>query len=331
MKLPALKNIKSYFTQHPLLLEFIQWTKDHSFAGFNEVPIYDVVIFITNELKRDNIVTRANSMAFSFFLSLFPTMIVLFTLIPYILPYFYDTILSYLPGQSLDFQVALQEQLKEVLPDNVEDRLIHFINDITMRPRVGLLSFGFFLAVFFSSNGMMTLMRGFEKSYPTTFVKRKGLHKRLISIQMTFFIGIMVITSVLLIVSGNSILSWLLNYIDANDFIAITIYVLRWIIIISLFYSAISLLYRYGPAARKRFPFFNAGTTLATILSLLSSLIFSFFVNEYGAHNKLYGPIGTIIVIMLWIQINAFVILIGFELNASIAVNRDLKKEIHDE
>ena len=80
----------------------------------------------------------------------------------------------------------------------------------------------------------------------------------------------------------------------------------------------------------RKFRFITPGATLAAILSILSSVVFSFFVDNFGSYNKLYGSIGTVIVIMVWIQLNAFILLIGFELNASIAVNRDLKKKVKE-
>jgi membrane protein len=98
-------------------------------------------------------------------------------------------------------------------------------------------------------------------------------------------------------------------------------------VIIVLFYSGISLLYRYGPALKHRMRFFTPGATLATILSLATSLAFSYYVNQFGTYNRFYGSLGAIIVLMLWLQINAMIILIGYELNASIIVNRALRDQ----
>jgi len=98
-----------------------------------------------------------------------------------------------------------------------------------------------------------------------------------------------------------------------------------------MFYTIISLIYRYGAAVRKKFHFFSPGATLATIFCILISIFFSFYVDNFSKYNELYGSFGTIIVTMIWIQLNSLILLIGFELNASIAINRDLKEVVEEE
>lgn len=326
MKIPKYSEIVAKIQALPIVRTVIQWMKDHSFPGFLGVPIYDVLTFIINEIKRYDLTTRANSMAFSFFISLFPSIIAIFTLIPYFLPYILnETLLSYLPDGNIDFSESLIEQFRAVLPDNVENRMIEFIETISTEPRFGLFSIGFVLALFFSSNGIMTMMRGFQKSYhQTTFFSRTIVMQRLVSFKLLFYLGTLIISSVFLVIFGNLIIGKFLIYIEASQFTAIILYILRWIVIIMLFYTGISLVYRDGAATLKKFRFFSPGATIATFLSLLSSIIFSLYVDNFGQYNELYESIGTIIVIMLWIQINSFIILIGFELNAAIAVNRDI-------
>jgi membrane protein len=305
-----------------VVVSLINWSKQRSLPGFFKVPIFDVVTFIRNEIRRDALSTRANSVAFSFFLSIFPSIIVLFTLLPFLTTYF----ISYLPGGE-NFMDVLYQEVKFILPGESGDMIFRSIEDITTRPRAGLLSFGFVLAVFFASNGMMYLMQGFEKSYSITFKKRGGFSRRIMAILLTFLLSFLLIASIILVILGNQLIGWLADYIRLDWFGEVSISVVRYMVIITLFYSGISLLYRFGANLRKRFGFFSPGATLATLLSLISSQVFSFYVDNFDTYNKLYGSIGTIIVIMLWIQINVFVILIGYELNASIAVHRDLKKE----
>ncbi len=307
------KEILAFFHNMPIVRGVIRWSKANSFPGFSGVPIYDVTVFLYNEIKRFTLTSRANSIAFSFFLSLFPFIIVLFTLIAYF-PLFDN------------FKDILEAEINEIMPGNAGRMVFNAIQDITTIPRKGLMSLSFFLAMFFSSNGMIAMMHGFEKSYETTYRKRKAWHKRLIAIGLTVLLGILLVSSVVFIILGNVLLNWLSAYVDLSGWTEDIIRVLRWVGLVLLFYFGISMIYRYGPATRKRFSFFTPGATLATILSILSSVIFSFYVESFGTYNKLYGSIGTIIVVMLWIQINAFVLLVGYELNASIAVNRDLKE-----
>ncbi len=327
MKLPTLSDIENYITHHPVVEGTLHWAKTHSLPGFFKVPVYDVVVFIYNESRRSDLITRANSMAYSFFLSLFPTLILLFTL----LPYFQTHILRYLPdGETFD--QIVQEQIQELMPGDAGLSLFEFIQDITSNPRFGLLSFGFVLAIYFSSNGMLQLMKSFEKiDQVKTFRQRGALKSRIVSINLTFLLGLLLIVSVVLIILGTTIIEYIATYVDLDNFAKYSLYVVKWLVIIGLIYSSIAIIYRYGSAMYRRLPYFTTGTTLSCILSILSSLAFSFYVDNFGAYNKFYGSIGTVIVIMIWIQLNAFILLIGFELNASIAVNRDLKKRIQEE
>ncbi len=342
MKIPSAKEIKDFIFNLPLISFLIKWSKQNSLPGFFHVPLFDVISFIIVELKQFNINMRANSMAFSFFLSLFPSILVIFTLIPFILPYFSGFIIPYIPEEllvfdangSINFNQTIIAQINElinevkILPDNARQQLVDFINEVATQSRFDVLSLGFFLAIFFASNGMITMMQGFEKSHTTTFVKRSIFKKRIISFWITILLGSLVVGSLLLIILGNTLLSYLFEYLDTDSFTEFSIQLLRWIISFFLFYFAIALIYHFGIATKKKVKYFSPGATLATFLSIATSLIFAWYVNSFGAYNKLYGTIGTFIVIMLWIQINCFIILIGFELNAAIAVNRDLKKFI---
>lgn len=325
-KIPSGQDIKDFFIQLPIVRQVIVWSKTHSLPGFLNVPIYDVIIFLFNEIRRYDLFMRANSVAFSFFLSLFPSLIALFTMLPFIKRWF----IQYLPGGE-EFDFWLRKQINEIMPGVAGDRLFQFIDEITNQPRFGLLSFGFLLAIFFSSNGMQALMRGFEKSYSKTFHERGFLKKRLIAIFLTFQLGALLIASVILIILGEILIDLLADLTGLKEFYQNLILFLRWIVILALFYFNIAIIYRYGPPLIRKFKIFTPGATLATVLCVISSVGFSYYVDSTRTYNELYGAIGTIIVLMLWIQINSLILLIGFELNASIAINRDLKVQIPDE
>lgn len=332
MRKISLERIKAFWKGIPewrIVKGAIAWTKTHSVPGFFKISIYDVAVFVFNEIRRFDLFTRANSIAYSFFISLFPSLLTLFTLLPFLNKY----LLRFLPkGES--FSQIMQTEIHKVMPGSVGDQLFLFIKDVTEVQRVGLLSFGFVLAIYFSSNGMLAMMRSFEKSYSKTFKKRSALRKRMVAIALTFMLSFLLIASIVFIILGKLIISWLSEYIALAGFSTIGVDILRWLAIILLFYFGISVIYRYGAATYRRFSFFSAGATLATVLSLLASLAFSFYVDDLGrssTYNKFYGSIATIIILMLWIQFNSMIILIGYELNASIAVNRDLRKQREEE
>ena len=267
-----------------MLKQLIIWAKSHSFPGFAKQPIYDVLVFIYREILRDNVNTRANSIAFSFFISLFPTIIALFTLIPYFLPYILnDFVLQYLPPQtaliyladgSIDFNETMIAQLREMLPDITgKEDAINFIRDIATKPRAGLLSLGFVLATFFASNGVMSMMSGFEKSYKSTFTSRNVIKKRIVALALLALIAAMVVASVFLIILGNQAIAFCLGIVDADRFNNIGLGILRFSVLLSLLYFGIAILYRFGASTKRRFKIFSPGATLATIFSILSTIV----------------------------------------------------------
>lgn len=341
MKIPKLKDLQDFIYELPLVAKVTDWSKNNSFPGFFKVPLYDVIIFILNEIKRNTLVQRANSVAFSFFLSLFPALLFIFTLIPYILPHFDFLIIPNLSADQIVWADAEQtivdfsrtiiklidETIQEVkiLPESARVDLVQYLGKLATSPRVGQLSFVLLLTIFFSSNGMMTLFMGFQKSHKSTFKDRSPIKKRLVAIALTFMLGFLVMISSFLIVLGRIPINYIMDIVHLDQFSYILVNGLRWVVIIALFYFGISMVYRYGASTFQRFHWFSPGATLATISSIVSILAFTMYVDKFDTYDSLYGGVGTIIVIMLWIQINAFILLIGFELNASIAVNRDLK------
>lgn len=301
----------------------VKWSKTHSLPGFHKVPIWDVLVFLINEIQRDDLFIRAQAISFSFFLSLFPSLIALFTLIPIL----NITLLQFLP-QTQELEMVLQEEIQSIMPGNAGQELFDFIRDIIVSPRFALLSFGFILALYFSSNGMVTLMRGFEKSYEQVFRQRSIIKKQLVAIGLIFVLFFLLLISVIFIVIGNQILDFIISTFNFQLLSSVGLYLVRWTTIIFIFYVGIAFIYRYGAATYERFSFFSPGTTFATCLCIFISIAFSFYVDNFGAYNKFYGSIGALIVIMLWIQFNVLSLLIGFELNVSIAMNRDLKAKI---
>jgi membrane protein len=309
----TIERIVTFFTRHPWLDKLLNWSKTHSLPGLKRIPLYNLITFIRGETRNDAIVTRANSMAFDFFLAIFPSIIVLFTL------------LAYTPLYE-NFDTVLAESIERIMPGSAGQMLFSSIEDIATRQRSDLLSFGFLLALWFASNGMLSMMDGFEKEHHDAFRRRSGLEKRLIAIQLTFLIGFILVGSVVFVILGNTILGFIFEYVKADIVTQIAVFFFRWIVVVLLFYAGFSTIYRYGAATRRRMPFFNPGSLLATVLSIVGSWGFSFYVDNFGSYNKVYGSIGALIALMIWIQLNCMIMLIGFELNAGIAVLRDQRR-----
>ena len=318
-----IKKLAESLPNHPLWQGLVDWTKSHSFPGLQRIPLYNLLVFIEKELKEDTIVTRANSMAFSFFLAIFPAIIALFTLLPYT-PLYKMKIKT--NGETAQFQDLLRANITEVMPGSAGDMLFTTIDEIATKPRTGLLSFGFILAMWFASNGMISMMRGMEKNY-RSFKKRNVFQKRLIAIQLTFLIGMVLIGSVVFVILGNTIFDYVFKYVHVDALTRILLFSFRWAVVLALFYTMFSTIYRFGSSIKRPVPFFNPGAMLGTILAIMISWGFSFYVDNFGNYNALYGSIGTLIVLMIWIQMNCMILLIGFELNAGIMVLRDQRYE----
>ena len=298
----------------PILNRVLEWSKTHSLPGLSRIPLHSIIRFILYEIRKDALAVRANSMAFSFLLAIFPSIIVLFTLLAY--TPLYD-----------NFHEVLHNSIAEIMPGNAGEMLFSTIQNIATIPRSGLLSVGFFLAIWFASNGMLTMMKGLEKSYDEAFKRRRPLEKRLIAIQLTFLLAGILVASVILVILGNTLLDFLFSFVKADLITRLTIFGFRWIVIFALFYAGISSIYRYGSSTKRKIRFFNPGAMLSTLLSIITSWGFSFYVDSFGTYNKIYGSIGTLIVIMIWMQINCMIILLGFELNAGIVVLRARRRQ----
>lgn len=294
---------------------FVRWTKTHSLPGFKRLPIYDVLKFLWQEMNKENINMRANSAAYSFFLALFPFLLFLLTLVAYF--------------KSDQFQVYLASFHKTIapfIPETAErflfDDIIYGIFELH---RTDLLSIGLFLTLYFASDGMLAMIKGFEKDYAHTFLQRSWWEDRLVAIILTGFMAVLFTGSLVLTgLGGNTVIRWLTELdISYPEWM---VDLLRWCLVVLLCYVMVTVIYRFGPAFVHRRPYIYPGTTLAVILLLLSSWGFSVFLNHFGSYNKIYGGIGAVIVMMIWIRLNVFILLIGFELNTSIAVNRTLRR-----
>lgn len=272
--------------------------------GFDGMPVYDVAVFFIKGLQKGAISMRAAAFSYNFFLALFPTIIFFFTVIPYI--------------PISGFQDNLLELLQNFIPKKAFDAVEETLFDIVKRPRGGLLSIGFVMAVYFSTNGIHSLIIAFNQSRHTVET-RSWIKQRLISIVLVLILSLVIIIAIVLITLGPVALDFLVQHNMLR--VSFSYYLLiagKWIVSSAMLFFAFSFLYYIAPAAESRFRFISAGSTLSTVLTILASVGFNYYVNSISRYNTLYGSIGTLIIIMVWIYFNAMIILIGFELNVSI-------------
>ncbi|MCX6270221.1 MAG: YihY/virulence factor BrkB family protein [Bacteroidetes bacterium] len=282
------------------------------FPGMNGLTLYEVASFFYTGVSKGSITARASSIAFNFFLATFPAIIFFFTIIPYI--------------PVANFQTSLMSLLKDMIPEHAYYTIESTIIDIITRPRKSLLSLGFIMALYFSTNGINSILEAFDMTVHAR-EKRTWFKQKLIAIFLVILLAFLTIIAIVLITSGTLVLDFLVQKHILKDW---DYYYLlqfgKWVVITSLLYFAISSLYFFGPVRKSRFRFFSAGATLASILTLAISIGFDFYVSNFSKYNALYGSIGTLIILLLWIYFNSNILLIGFELNASILSADDARK-----
>lgn len=261
---------------------------------------------------------RAAAIAYNFIMALPPSLLFLFTIIP---------TLPFISKKSIKFQ--LHALIHDIIPARgYNQSLISFVDSFIDGSKIGVISTGLLFALFFASNAMMGIMRSFNKNY-LGFEERRGLRKRWMAIKLTVLIFALLLAYLLLLIMQGAVLNLLVKSRDWKE----VIFYSRWLLIILLVFFAIAFIFKYAPAVQKRWRLVSPGAILTTLLSLMASLTFSFFVNNFGRYNALYGAIGTIMMMMALVFINSLALLIGFELNVSInslkvmAAQRELEEK----
>lgn len=273
--------------------------------GFDGAPLELVAKLIIKGLfGRGVLVTRASSIAFNMLIAMLPATIFLFALIPFIpIP---------------NFQNELVRLFENFLPVTVYNFMESTIVDIITNKSGALLVVMFFATIIFSTNGIHALMHAFNVS-AHDFVSRSWLQQRKIAVIILIFILIMFSAASVLIILSRSVVDRLveLGVLEMN-LVFYVVMIFKWVLIVAMLFFAISTLFYLVPARKKDFRFISPGSIVATTLFIITSLGFSAYVNNFGQYNKLYGSLGTLIVILIWLYLNSVALLVGFELNVSI-------------
>jgi membrane protein len=300
------------FDMEKLLLDnrwaryLIAKSKNIILPGFDQVPLYDVIVFFFEQVKKVGLSDRASAISFNFLMAIPSGVIFLFTLIPY-LP---------VSTQITDELLLLT---KDIAPNHNTYLLVkNFLDDFLNTPRSGLLSAGFVLAIYYASNAIMGMMRSFNRSL-VNVNQRKFFADRLMAIRMTTVIILLIIVTIMLLITQGTLFNYLMRWLDIqNGWVKYIIHSIRWLFLVAVILFGIGFIYKYAPAISKRWKLASPGAILATFLIFCSTYGFSFWVNNFGSYNKVYGSIGTILILMLIIYINSFILLVGYELNVSI-------------
>ncbi len=280
---------------------------------FDGLSLYDVTSFFFQGIREGQITNRAASISYSFFIALFPGIIFLFSLI------------AYIPIENFDQEVFWL--LSIVLPPDTYEAAKTTIDDILKHKRPDLLSVGFLFALFFATNGINALLSNLGNTIHK-LENRSFLRQQMVSIGLTVFLSIVFLIGMIIIIFSSDVLNTLLGYINLDSVSTVMVDVVRYGLMVILTLLTIAILYNIGPSKGREWKFISPGAILATLLILLTSFGFSYYISNFSQYNKLYGSIGTLLVILLWIYVNALLLIIGFELNASMASAKYSNKKI---
>ncbi len=296
------KEIEDKLEQIPILNLLVKFGKQIKVPGLQGMSLYNVLEMYFIGIIEGALTTRAGGIAYSFFMAIFPFLLFILTLIPFV------------PIDGV--QEGLLLLISDVLPPKTFDAVDSVLVDIIKNQYGGLLSFGFIGSIFLMTNGVNAIFGGFEYSYHVKEIRnvfRSYFIAMLVSIVIVAFLLITVLSVVFfdIILDEFVTLGWLKDNL-------IWLQLGRGLIFLMMIFITVSLLYHYGTKEGKYSRFFSPGAFFTTILSILTFYLFGYYVTEFAKYNELYGSIGTLLILMLFIWLNAIILLLGFELNASI-------------
>lgn len=282
---------------------FVSTFQKIKIPGLEGMSLYHLLRLYTNGIIEGALTSRAGSIAFSFFIALFPFALFALTLIPFI---------------PIDgFQKDFIEFIFKIMPSkDAADAVSGVLDDIANNKYGGLLSFGFLLSIFLMTNGVNAILSGFEDTHHK-IENRNIFRQYLASLSISLVLAILLFVTVAVIV----FLEFLINSLNNDGIVSdagFLIGIIQVIILVIMILVTISILYYFGTKEGNKISFFSPGTILTAILFVINFQIFKVYLLKFAQYNQLYGSIGTVLVIMLFIWLNSIILLLGFELNTSL-------------
>ncbi len=287
-----------------LLKRFKPW-------GFGGLSFYFVMKYFLEGIVKGSLTTRAVAISYRLLLAVFPLLIVLLTILSWI--------------KIENFQDNFLLQIREVFPGDtysLVENTMNILNDL-IYSREGtqntILSIvGFILMLYYASNSVNAILIAFNESYHFDD-QDNWFIRRLVSIVLLLVLGFFMIIAVLLIMFSGTII----DFLEQFEFISSGIFpwllnIARWLVAVFLIYTSITTLYNVGEMPRKKWRFITVGATFATLFFIVGSLGFAYFINNLAQYSKLYGSLSTFMVLLIWLDFNFVILLLGYELNTSI-------------
>lgn len=288
-KIPIVRNV----------VKLLQLIKLPGFGGFS---LYDLLETYTLGIIKGTFSSRASSIAYSFFMAIFPFLLFILNVIPYI--------------RVDNFQARFLIFIQELLPPQTQDFFYPVIEDIALNPRSSLLSVTFFLTMFLTANGVNAIFSAFEYSFYVT-INRGFFRQYFISFLVSLFLAVIILLTVGAILYGE----YFINFLMADEYIQNDIFwinVLQFCLFAFMLYIVVATLYHFGVKEGRETSFFSIGALVTTLLFVLTTYFFGVYINNFSQYNELYGSIGALLIMMVYIWINSNLLLLGFELNISL-------------
>ena len=306
------KEIEERIEQIPILRNLVRPLKRIKLPWLAGLSFYDLMELYVLGIMEGALTYHASAIAFSFFMALFPFALFILNLIPYI------------PIEG--FQLDFLQFVKDGVPPNTYDAIANIVNDILNNSHSGLLSTGFILSIFLMANGLNGILGGFESS-KHVLIKRGFLHQYIVALGMSLLLSILLLVTVAIIVVFEVFIQKTMIQDVLSDIVSLII-LGRYAFVVLMILVTTSILFKFGTKHFTGGAFISIGSVFTTILILLDSYVFGIWVIRFSKYNELYGSIGTLLILMFYIWINCMILLLGFELNASIDKLRQKKEEI---
>jgi membrane protein len=297
--------MKNYFKRKivPMMDRGLDLLRKIKIPGLEGMNLIDLLEMYVSGIIKGALTSRAGSIAFSFFIALFPFALFVLTLIPFV------------PIEG--FQEDFMSFIFKVMPSREATEAVrHVLDDIANNKYGELLSFGFLLSIFLMTNGVNAILSGFEYTYHD-IQTRTVIRQYFVSLGISLILAFLLLLTVVLII----IIEFIIRSMQEQGIVTDSINLLGWVqvlILIGLLLVSISLLYYFGTREGRNISFFSPGTILTVVLFVINFYIFKAYLEKFGQYNQLYGSIGTVLVIMLFIWLNSIILLLGFELNTSL-------------
>ncbi|MDC6389529.1 YihY/virulence factor BrkB family protein [Maribacter sp. PR1] len=309
----------------PILNKIVRFLKTVKLPGLEGLSLYDLMEMYVNGIVQGALSSRASAISFSLFMALFPLLIFMVTLVPFLV--------DYISIQNENFELQFQLFLESFLPNATGDYFGDVFRQIKDQKRGGLLSSSFLLSIFLVANGVNAIFGGFETSYHIE-LRRNFFRQYLYALMVGLILAILIIVGFVAYVYFEFyVLGYLTEFaarqggyvLDEDEIIGVQIAKVLFFIVLSYFTTAI--LYYFGTKEGKQARFFSIGALVTTILFLLTSYLFGIYVEKFARYNELYGALGGLLILMVYIWLNSNILLLGFELNASLNSLRKISKK----